>query len=826
MQNQKPIKYPEYINSNPKSVTSGITLDVAIRNVDDDDISSKLYLPPQIVEEDMMTNEEDINDDHVPERSHDIRHRIVVQGAEDPEDVARYRMLQQRYQTLTKEHAANEEALRQGDVILNTTLSTPGNNQPGTKEEYPTFIGRFQEGPQITDGELTDEEGHLMRGIQEGQQLMRSLQQLSYDAGDDQEAHSNSRHENLFDEPEENEDPLIPSAELKYLAVDKAEKDLKGVPDNTFVQSARYRTILIPGCCFLIGIAVAFGILFALDFSETTVLGYRISFDATSSSDEEKKSSDLVIEPKLSTVPSASPSVQPTSSLDRGESAPTPGLRTSVPTVIDQSSTLPTDQAPLSEGSNTSQPTSNFGTTPSSAPSLRGTSSFTETPSHFPSPSTQITTPATINQQSTSIPVPPTNAPTNQVPTLQPSIPPDGSLLPPLPTLGPTTGTTTQNPTMIPSMVSTTINPTITLQWSLVGGPFFANEAGRGQGRSIAIAGSFMVSGEPEINGGVGQTNIYKKLDSWVSLYSIQEEAALLFGSALDMKIIDGKAHLLVGAKDTEDDGGYASFGSFSYYQLDDNGWSQVGSTIKPAFNLVESGGKFGGAVAMAQDIQRIVVGAPDSSLDGNNLDTGRVYTYEYNGSDWVSIAGPVVGNAESMLGTSLDISKDGNKMLVGAPQNGNGNGAVYFYEWDQDNGSWGSILPVPGGDGELLGTSVAILNDDATLIAFGGPGYGNNQGVIKVYADFGGVFFPMGEPIIGKDGEKIGKTLTGCNGTLGFGTDSGYFHVFALDGSSWSEIATGPGLGSAVVSIDMSEDAQRVSVGLASEESLVYELQ
>ena len=457
------------------------------------------------------------------------------------------------------------------------------------------------------------------------------------------------------------------------------------------------------------------------------------------------------------------------------------------------------------------------------------------------SPDSEVTTlePSQNPVGESASPSPPLPSPTSpgqpSAPTSQPSTSPTKSTQQGLPTSNPTmlptvTGTIpaeapTQSPTS-QTLNPTQSSPTPSLSWVETAGPLLINESS-GFGTAVAIAGTFMASSEPGSSNGAGRMHLYSKNgDSWQEATVLSDSNSEAFGSALDMKIIDGKAHLLVGAENTEDDGGYASFGSFSYYRLDDSGWSQVGNTIKPAFNLVESGGKFGGAVAMAQDIQRIVVGAPDSSLDGNNLDTGRVYTYEYNGSDWVSIAGPVVGNAESMLGTSLDISKDGNKMLVGAPQNGNGNGAVYFYEWDQDNGSWGSILPVPGGDGELLGTSVAILNDDATLIALGGPGYGNNQGVIKVYKDFDLAFFRYGIDIVGQDGEGIGKTLAGSNNRIAYGTDLGSFQVLEWEVDQWVPIASGPNLGSPVVSIALSEAADTVVVGLENETTYIYRLQ
>mmetsp|Transcript_15941 Transcript_15941/g.34962 ORF Transcript_15941/g.34962 Transcript_15941/m.34962 type:complete len:1388 (+) Transcript_15941:63-4226(+) len=437
----------------------------------------------------------------------------------------------------------------------------------------------------------------------------------------------------------------------------------------------------------------------------------------------------------------------------------------------------------------------------------------TETfPQPTAAPSTQ-TSPTSPNQSTTSRPTP---SPQQTTTTLSPSSssPADS---PPSSTEPPTKTPTTPAPT----------NPTETpgTEWSLSpGSPFFGTVVNSNFGSSVAVAGDFVVAGEEGAAEGVGQILTYGKNSAWTALDTVSELDTLKFGSAVDLVSVNGVGRVLVGAKETKDENELARFGSASCFEFDGDGVSQVGSIIRPPFNLVESGGEFGSSVAMATDIQRIAVGAPESNLDGANLDTGRIYTYDFDGSEWQQMTDPLIGSAGNKLGSSMDMSKDGSHLLAGAPEGRSGDGLVYYYKWDAGAEEWDEVLPIFGSDSEALGSSVAIISDDGSQVAFGGPNYGNNQGIVRVYANFGGLFAQLGSDIVGSTNERIGTTLSGAQGRIALGTDNGSFRVYEYNGS-WTQIATGPNLESAVVSIDMDEDGNRVVVGLASEETLVFEL-
>jgi hypothetical protein len=251
---------------------------------------------------------------------------------------------------------------------------------------------------------------------------------------------------------------------------------------------------------------------------------------------------------------------------------------------------------------------------------------------------------------------------------------------------------------------------------------------------------------------------------------------------------------------------------------------------------LQEAGGKFGSSVAMATDVLRVAIGAPESSIDFDLLYTGRVYTYEYNGTDWQQMGNPIVGTGfGDRIGESVAMSKDGSRMLVGSPGDNNNAGAVWYYEWNSALSQWKSIFAIRGTENsnEALGTSVAILSDDGRRIAFGGPEWGNNQGRIEIFEEsaiYDGFFDKIGtEDIVGNDGDRMGGTICGANGLLALGTESGSVRMYELDtkNNGWVQVAISPDSDSPVVSMAMAKDgsSSSIAVGHENQRVNVYDL-
>jgi len=546
--------------------------------------------------------------------------------------------------------------------------------------------------------------------------------------------------------------------------------------------------------------------------------------------------------------PAASPSDEPSQS-------PNEATSTSIPTTasLTRSPISPPITAP------TNAPTS---ISPTRIPSLF------PVPTRTPVPTEDPTTPHTLEPISTS----PMNSPAATNPLGKPSSNPTGSPSKVHPTGGPTTpiavptsgpvpepsigpsefrqslAPTRQSgelsslpsflasayPSVLPSLLPTTLLSSQPSEGTpfelLISTEFSLPENETSCIGSVAVSHDYLAVGWPCANdwNGLVQTHV-----SGGVLPDLNASGALKFGSAVKLKVNDlGEPHLLVGATETKEINGTRKFGSVDYFQYDGEEWERVGPILPPAENLEENG-EFGFAVALASSNQRIAIGAPFSKtrvvlprLDLFLL-SGRVYTFEYNGSEWVQMAPPLVGNLQAMAGSSLDMSDDGSRLLVGAPAFEGGDGGVGYYKWDEDKKIWESIFSFTlSKSDEALGTSAIIISGNR-WISFGGPSFGNNQGVIRVFQETensDSLFTQVGTDIIGSDGERIGNTLSGTGERITFGTDTLIIRVYDYDGENWEEAAS-INVPFPISDLALAEDGRSVTVAMEGGTTHIYEI-
>ncbi|PLX09641.1 MAG: hypothetical protein C0596_01070 [Marinilabiliales bacterium] len=159
--------------------------------------------------------------------------------------------------------------------------------------------------------------------------------------------------------------------------------------------------------------------------------------------------------------------------------------------------------------------------------------------------------------------------------------------------------------------------------------------------------------------------------------------------------------------------------GHVRVYELSGGNWVQKG----PDIDGVADDDAFGTSVALSDDGNTLIVGIPgESSVASSN---GQAIVYEYSGGVWVQKGNSITGAAAyATYGQSVDISADGNTVIIGTPgdpgDNYGGTAKVYEYSgsaWDQKGNT------VQGDDIlDQLGMSVSI-NDAGTIIASGAPG-------------------------------------------------------------------------------------------------------
>ena len=181
---------------------------------------------------------------------------------------------------------------------------------------------------------------------------------------------------------------------------------------------------------------------------------------------------------------------------------------------------------------------------------------------------------------------------------------------------------------------------------------------------------------------------------------------------------------------------------------IGDADWAQLGNDIYSQDALADDNegrldDRFGHSVSLSGDADRIIVGSPNSDVNGKP-NSGMAIVYEQtiiDGKDtvWTAIGKPIVGksnNAEA--GWSVAISGNSSQIIVGAPGDStvkDGAGSATSLRWNDDMLDWEPARPLYGEEKDGgYGFSVAI-SADGNIIGIGAPSGDDDQGFVGAYA-------------------------------------------------------------------------------------------
>ena len=244
--------------------------------------------------------------------------------------------------------------------------------------------------------------------------------------------------------------------------------------------------------------------------------------------------------------------------------------------------------------------------------------------------------------------------------------------------------------------------------------------------------------------------------------------------------------------------------------------WSQRGGLLTAPNG--QPGDGFGGAVALAAEgstgiIIGVVAAAAFHNVGGND-DQGAAWVFNLGAAGWTAsplALTPSDGAAGDMFGQSIDISANGQVVILGGPgddvagMTDQGSARIFTASAMGWNMFPLALTGIDGAAGDMFGSSVSLTPDGMTAI-IGGPGddVGGraNQGSALVFTASamgwsarGGAITPMDGQAGDGFGTAVAVSDNGLIAILGAPgadvdgkADQGGARVFAWDGSGWNQ--------------------------------------
>ncbi len=293
--------------------------------------------------------------------------------------------------------------------------------------------------------------------------------------------------------------------------------------------------------------------------------------------------------------------------------------------------------------------------------------------------------------------------------------------------------------------------------WTQIGNDIDGESTNDNSGSSVSLSsnGNILAIGATDNDGNGGNNNGHVRVfqfndtDTWNQMGNDIDGEAPGDGSGFNVSLSANGNILAISARTNDANGGNNNghVRVFEYNGVDT--WNQIGNDIDGAANSDQ----FGESLDLSSNGTIVAIGS--AFHDGFR---GHVRIFEYNGVDtWNQIGSDIDGElASEQSGTSLSLSSNGNFVAIGAPLSGTfSNGRVRVYE--NQSGSWTKIgSDIVGGSFHQLGSSLNI-SSDGNIVTIGAVG---QTGRVLSYKNIAGVWTQTGNTI---NGDAPGDLFAGA---------------------------------------------------------------
>ena len=472
-----------------------------------------------------------------------------------------------------------------------------------------------------------------------------------------------------------------------------------------------------------------------------------------------------------SNQPSSFPTMRPTTQLSEtpsGEPSPSPTLsHTASPATVPSQQPSTASKQRYTHSPNSVVPTSLPTAAPITSPSVHPSTQPTQFPSDKPSLKPSVDPSSEPSMTPTASPtvspsISPSSLPsilTTAAPTHDPTASPSKS-----PSLAPTLNATSSSPSMKPATEDDSdVLEDGNFHYSQMGLEFDGRVRDDFLGTSVLISSNGLRVAVASPGNSLGYVGVYDWIEeAWQEIGGIilGHEGAAHLGYAMAMNS-DG-SRIIFGSPEVRNDDGSVHVYEFD---ADTNEWMVLGDVIRPVRNTK---GHAGGSVAISGDGNRIAYGSPRANWYRGGV---TVLEFDIDTKQWIQM-GEHLGtdhNYYASTGGSIAMSADGNKLVVGSSYGGWFLGNVEIFECDTTSNQWSLSGSIDGsGYYDRFGGDVDI-SDDGNTIVVGGAGvdnteggtYSKNVGEFKVFTHDGLSWNQLGHEVIGEEKyDKMGESV------------------------------------------------------------------